>query len=304
MSALRNWIACNDTEHLRSLTTVFARGHFFVEVDPAYHETLQKKGAALASQFFADERKRELQIEDGTRTWGWNELPEKRKEMMKVRKVKSCREGWGVGTPPWHEAAEVLGLYEKPAYVIAQAVLLGMGLDAREVEEILEDPEAELSTAKPESEFAASFHEFFKYNHFDFTEDGKVAVPAEEHKDVGLVTVTHASSLGKGLQAYDWEEAQWVCMESRMTASKGGNILGVLFGSCAERICKGRDYEVCVTPHRVVLPNSTSLPPRCSHIFEVLPRPDAVLPLKCGEPMTGAQLFSASSIGVSSINFE
>eukprot|EP00755_Sulcionema_specki_P009813 Sspe_Gene.44743::Locus_21981_Transcript_1_1_Confidence_1.000_Length_1634::g.44743::m.44743/K08770/UBC; ubiquitin C len=306
LSLLSFWVRNRDVVSLRGFVEdVKRRGHFFVELDHIAYADMRRAGLGVAERVFdlPKDVKERMPLVDGNRVCGWKELEFKRKEMLKVRHVVCCRDRWGAlrgsgGAPSWEEVVKAFTALARPATVIAQAVLLGAGLPREAVERVLEDPGA-MSSAAVGSEFAASFHEYFRYDHFDFSETGEVAVPAEEHKDVGLITVSHQSSTGKGLQAYDWEEG-WVCLESRTTAHGQTNCLSVLFGSFMESLTKG---DVAVTPHRVVLPNNVrSLPPRISQIFEVLPHPDVPLP-GLGST-TGKGLFTANSRGVSSINFE
>ena len=312
LSDLENWATRGDTEALGDFCrSAFKHGHFFVEMDGMAHEALCREGLSLASRFFDGDAKRGMQSEYGT--WGWSPVPSKRKEMMKVRNVTSCRAGWvphavgsavGAGSElTWEEVMRVRALYAQPSTVIARAVLLGVGIPVADVQRILEDPLA-MSKAQPSSEFAASFFSFFRYNLFDFSTDAEVAVPAEEHQDVNIITVTHASSLGHGLQAYDWEDG-WVCMEGRRTNSGAQNCLGVLLGSCLEDLSRGRRHTTAGTPHRVVLANNAALQeaePRHSLIFSVLADPDAELPLDTSEK--GHQLYTRRRGGVSSINVE
>ncbi|KAJ9456330.1 Ubiquitin [Diplonema papillatum] len=302
LSLLQLWVNSSNSRALKAFyRDVTSRGHFFVEADHVAFAALEGKRHRLAKKFFRLDAavKREVQMADGLRVWGWKELDWKRKEMLKVRRVAMCNNALQRWEKPTRVSCkEVMDVYNamcEPALVVARAVLLGMGMADADVTRILDQDKA----PRQGSEQATSFFEMFKYHHFDFSETGEAAVPAEEHKDVGIVTVSSRGSTGQGLQAYDWHESQWVCLESRVMLHGQHNCFSVLFGSFLQSLSKG---VVHATPHRVVLPNNTtSLSPRYSSIFEVLPNPDTNLP---GLVTTGKKLFAANSVNVSSINFE
>ncbi|KAJ9456331.1 Oxidoreductase [Diplonema papillatum] len=223
---------------------------------------------------------------DGLRVWGWKELDWKRKEMLTVRRVAMCKNALQQWEKPERVSCkEVMDVCE-PALVVARAVLLGMGMADADVTRILDQDKA----PRQGSEQATSFFEMFKYQHFDFSETGEAAVPAEEHKDVGIVTISSRGSDRTGPAGVRLARIAVGVPRVAGNVARAAQLL-----CCAVRVVLAEPVErrgAGDTPPRRAPQQHHLPPPRYSSIFEVLPNPDTYL---SGLGKTGKKLFAASA---------
>eukprot|EP00760_Papus_ankaliazontas_P020696 PhM_4_TR18488/c2_g1_i1/m.65360 len=163
----------------------------------------------------------------------------------------------------------------------------------------------------------APFYECFRYGRFPDV-PAAAAETCEAHNDVGCITISLASTLGKGLEVYDMVDGVWLDAEAPMMTNNNNNNnntlrMIVFFGDFMEYMTRGK---VMCTPHRVVVPPpsfSSSFSDdddddeaRYSTIYEVIPHPNAVVPIvttstattttttisSCSNNLTGRDVFN------------
>jgi len=303
---IAGWASLSPVEKDNFVEAARKYGHYFCDFPQDTYQALRLHGMKLAHALSHATERTKFEMEPELRTWGYHALDFKGKQCFKVRYCKDMIDRWtkvksaesGVQpqasnptVPPLPALSEVLSTYMTAYDMTLFAVtpiLQWLGLSDQAMHDLLL-PEQQCIEENTDA-FASSFHEFFHYCPFpEYAESPSVAVPCEEHTDVGLITLTMKSEGGvDGLQVFSWEDG-WVRAEPAMPPESGRCLL--LFGEILEHLSSSR---FVATPHRVVIPKDATVP-RYSQIFEILPHPCSIVP-ELLPPQSAAELHDGDSL--------
>ena len=259
--------------------------------------------------------KRAAAMDPDERVWGWHAMPQKCKEILKLRDVPSLLAKWPAAPPsaprPAHEVrlnaprlpaanavlATCVAPFRDVGNDIAVRLLRGLGIPEEVSVPALAGPAGPMASA---DEFAAPFFEAFRYGsgYRGWHEEAAVGsaavpltcgVPCEAHKDIGLITVTPIPALtgdGKpcevspsGVQFSDPQNPSvWFDVEKVTTAAcrKLPEPVALVVVFAGEMMDYASRGTVPAPEHRVVVAHGAA--PRYSCIYEVLPHPASVVP--------------------------